>query len=195
MLYNEIQIEVIKLAVSNIEATQLSSKKVLIDSIVWLRESYEKFGDMKYLEKAIWHIYAYLELGYPYDEGDVEFQKILNISHLDKAEVFPNVKWGGMRIPLKKGNIRKILGRWNGALRSMKIDDVIEDIIKNVSEKKEGEYLYHCGKKMCDDIYGGLWKHTFKLYISSQESILHNINENQYYMLERVNVNDKNSSC
>lgn len=195
MFYNEVEVEVIKLAVCNIEGAQLNSKKILLDSISWLREAYERFADDLYLEKAMWHIYAYLELGYPYDAGKSEFQKVLNALDLDVMKVFPDKRWGGNKVLLKKGNIRNILGKWNGATHSMKIGDVVEDIIKNVSEQNEGEYLYYCGKEVAHDENERLWKHTFKLYVSSEESILHNINDNKYYMLESVKTNDKNSSC
>lgn len=190
MFYNEVEIEVIKLAVCNIESVQLNSKQILLDSIVWLRESYERTEDDSYLKKAMWHIYTYLELGYPYDEGKVEFQKVLDWLKLDITTIFPEVRWSRKKIPLKKGNIRNILGKWNGTIQSMKINDVVADIIKNVSEQNEGEYLYHCGKEIVHNKDEKLWKHTFKLYVSSKETILHNINENKYYILESVKADD-----
>lgn len=76
--YNSMEVEVIKLSVCNIESLGLSIKDVLMQSVVWLREKYEMTGDARYLEKAVWHIYAYLELGYPYENGRAEFQVILD---------------------------------------------------------------------------------------------------------------------
>lgn len=65
--YNSMEVEVIKLGLYNIEDLGLSSKDVLEQSVVWLREKYEITGDARYLDKAVWHIYAYLEMGYPYE--------------------------------------------------------------------------------------------------------------------------------
>lgn len=76
--YNSTEIEVIKLGLYNIEDLWLSSKDVLEQSVVWLREKYEITGDAKYLDKAVWHIYAYLEMGYPYESGRANFQTVLD---------------------------------------------------------------------------------------------------------------------
>ena len=38
MLYNTVQVEVIKLGICNIEGLGLSSKDILIRSVAWLRE-------------------------------------------------------------------------------------------------------------------------------------------------------------
>ena len=59
MLYNTVQVEVIKLGICNIEGLGLSSKDILIRSVAWLREKYEMFHEELYLQKAVWHIYAY----------------------------------------------------------------------------------------------------------------------------------------
>ena len=34
----------------------LSSKDALEKSVVWLRDKYETTGDVRYLDKAVWHI-------------------------------------------------------------------------------------------------------------------------------------------
>lgn len=93
MLYNTVQVEVIKLGICNIEGLGLSSKDILIRSVAWLREKYEMFHEELYLQKAVWHIYAYLDLGFPYEEGQKEFQKILSHLKLTVEEVFPLTKW------------------------------------------------------------------------------------------------------
>ena len=74
--YNGMEVEGIKLGVRNIEDLGLSSKDALEKSVVWLREKYEITGDVRYLDKAVWHIYAYLEMGYPYESAKEEFQAV-----------------------------------------------------------------------------------------------------------------------
>ena len=61
--YNSMEIEIIKLGVCNIETLGLSSKNILERSVIWLREKYETTGDVRYLDKAVWHIYAYRSWG------------------------------------------------------------------------------------------------------------------------------------
>ena len=172
MLYNTVQVEVIKLGICNIEGLGLSSKDILIRSVAWLREKYEMFHEELYLQKAVWHIYAYLDLGFPYEEGQKEFQKILSHLKLTVEEVFP----------LSKTNVRNLLGKWNPRMHSMKITDAVEDIITKVAGKEEGEYTYYCGKMLIQEGEEALWEHTFRLYIRKQEAIFYDVNRNRHYI-------------
>ena len=111
MLYNTVQVEVIKLGICNIEGLGLSSKDILIRSVAWLREKYEMFHEELYLQKAVWHIYAYLDLGFPYEEGQKEFQKILSHLKLTVEEVFPLTKWNYKKMPRKNRYYQAFRGR------------------------------------------------------------------------------------
>ena len=86
-MYNEVEVKAILIAVHNIENVGLNSKKVLLNSIEWLRCQYEITQDESFLIKAVWHIYAYLELGYPYISGELEFNRILNCLQLDSKRL------------------------------------------------------------------------------------------------------------
>ena len=77
MFYNKVEVKAIILAVYNIESLGLNSSRILLKSIVWLCKQYETTKENLYLEKAMWHIYAYLELGYPYETGEREFNIVL----------------------------------------------------------------------------------------------------------------------
>ncbi len=39
-------------------------------------------------KKAVWNIYAYLELGFSYEDGKEEFQKILEYLHMNVEDMF-----------------------------------------------------------------------------------------------------------
>lgn len=182
MIYNIVEVEIIKLGVDNVESLGLSSKEVLKGSITWLREKYEITNDIRYLHKAVWHIYAYLELGYPYEIEEQEFNKILKYLKMDVEEVFPKKRWRCIKVPLTKVKINQLLGKWNPGLHSMKVTDAVEDIMDKVLNGKEGEYIYHCGKVIKKDGNNQLWEKTFKLYVNKGEAVFHNINDNQYYI-------------
>lgn len=182
MLYNTVQVEVIKLGICNIEGLGLSSTDILIRSVAWLREKYEMFHEELYLQKAVWHIYAYLDLGFPYEEGQKEFQKILSHLKLTVEEVFPLTKWNYKKMPLSKTNVRNLLGKWNPRMHSMKITDAVEDIITKVAGKEEGEYTYYCGKMLIQEGEEALWEHTFRLYVRKQEAIFYDVNRNRHYI-------------
>lgn len=124
-----------------------------------------------------------MELGYPYSDGENDFQSILDYLHLNKEDTFPDEKWLSTAIPLSKSAVRNILGKWNPNLHSMKVADAVQDIIKNITEKREGVYTYFSGKVIKEDVDKTLWEKTFKLYIRPEESVLYDVNRNKYYTL------------
>ena len=183
MRYNSMEVEVIKLSLRNIESLGLSSDEVLKQSAAWLRERYEITKDERYLSKAVWHIYAYLEMGYPYESGKEEFQDVLDALGEEKEDVFPKRNWGSKKIPLKKMRINQLLGKWNPGLHSMKISDAVKDIMEKSLNRQIGEYTYHCGKVIKQDGENTLWENTCKLYVREEEIVFQNVNKGKYYIL------------
>lgn len=181
MFYDGVEVAGIKISVAGIETLGISSKQVLLKSIKYLCSDFEKSQEISYLNKAMWHIYAYMELGYPFRDGEELFHTILDYLHLDKKDVFPDEKWLYKAMPLSKSAIRNILGKWSPNLHSMKITDAVEDIIKNITEKRSGVYAYYSGKVIAQDEDKTLWDKTFKLYIQSDEAVLYDVNRNRYY--------------
>lgn len=45
-------------------------------------------------QRGIWHIYTYLKLGFPYEDGEKEFDEILHYIGRIREELFPVQKWG-----------------------------------------------------------------------------------------------------
>lgn len=181
--YNSVEVEVIKISLCNIESLGLSGKDILEQSVIWLREKYEITGDARYLDKAVWHIYAYLEMGYPYESGRENFQTVLDALGEKEEDVFPKRSWGKKKVPLKKMRINQLLGKWNRGLQSMKISDAVEDIIEKSLNRQIGEYTYHCGKIIRQDGENTLWENTCKLYVREEEVVFHNVNKGKYYIL------------
>ena len=180
-MYNEVEVKAILIAVHNIENVGLNSKKVLLNSIEWLRCQYEITQDESFLIKAVWHIYAYLELGYPYISGELEFNRILNCLQLDINTVFPKKGWAYKKVALKKSNINQILGRWHPHFQSMKIEAAILDIIDKVENKKIGSFIYHCGKMLEQKDNKALWEKTFVLRVTEDEAVLQDVNKSNTY--------------
>lgn len=183
MRYNGVEVEAVKAGVRNVESLGLSSGEVLRQSVVWLTEKYEATGDKRYLDKAVWHIYAYLELGYPYESGKAEFQVVSDALGEKEEDLFPKRSWGSKKVPLKKMRINQLLGRWNPGRQSMKISDAVDDIIAKSSNRQIGEYTYHCGKVIRKDGEKILWENTCKLYVREEEVVFQNVNKGQYYIL------------
>lgn len=77
MLYNGVEVQTIKLVLSGTESTGISSKQVLLNCIVYLTEKYRESREFSYLEKAVWHMYAYLELGFSMQTEKKFFKQFL----------------------------------------------------------------------------------------------------------------------
>lgn len=180
MLYDGVEVQSIKLAVSGIESLNISSKQVLLSSIVYLGDNYKRLYDQGYLKKALWHIYAYLELGFPYEDGKNIFESIFQELKLTQKEVFLG-KYTLKKTALNRSSIRKILGKWNPKLHSMKVNEAVEDIMENISNKRRGVYVYHSGRVLIEDKMNILWEKTFKLYVQ-EEVVFHDVNKNKYYV-------------
>lgn len=184
MLYNVMEVEAIKLSVKNLEKLNISSKETLLRSIEHLEKNYLQHKKEEYLVKAIWHIYAYLELGFFYEEGKNLFEKILKHSDISIGELVPDTRWKCQSVNLNKTNVRNILGRWNPVLHSMKLEDAVKDIITKISTREEGEYLYYCGRIIDDTKDRILWEHMFKLYVNRKGSFLFDVNKNKYFVFK-----------
>lgn len=195
MLYDEVEVAAIKLALYNVDAFGETEKEILIKSIAWLREIYEREGNAIYLKKAVWHIYAYLELGFPFESGADEFRTILEFLGKSVEEVFPESQYCTRKLKLNKTNVRNVLGKWNSRFQSMKMEDAVSDIIEKVQARQEGKYTYHSGKVIKESGNKTLWEHTFKLYVGQDEAVFCDLCKNKYYILTEKRINGKDSNC
>ena len=184
MVYNQVEIKAIQLSLGNLENQGISVKEVLLHSIDWLDEKYKATADIRYIYKAIWHIFAYLEFGFLYDDGKDRFCEIVKCVRKKPEEIFADYINKYKIVPLKKSAIRKLLGRWNPKLHSMKIEDAVNDIIEKVTKKELGKFLYHSGKVIVENDKASLWEHTFWLFIKEDEILFYDVNKNIYYMIK-----------
>ena len=129
----------------------------------------------------------------PYEDGAVEFDKIVCLLGISREELFPVRKWSWRRLRPSKTNIRRLLGNWNPILHSMKINDAVNDIQKRIQNQEMGRYMYHSGKEIIRDGGNVLWENTCELIIEERESVFRNINRNQHYIFEGT-LHDRNSN-
>lgn len=187
MLYDKVEVTAIRLAMDNVGNHDISPKDVLLKSVCWLLELYEREKMDIYLKKAVWNIYAYLELGFLYEEGEIIFEKILFYLKKEKEDVFPKEKRNIKKIKVTKTNIRNLLGNWNPVYHSMCIADVVNDIYEKIVNCREGTYIYHSGKILENNDEKSLWQNTFRLIIDSKDTTFYDVNKNKYFLFERKN--------
>lgn len=178
------EIKAIQLSLGNLESKGIPVKDVLIQSINWLYEKYKNTADIRYLYKSIWHIFAYLEWGFLYEDEKNRFREIAKCIQKEPEEIFADYIDKHRVIPLKKSAISKLLGRWNPKLHSMKIEEAVNDIMEKVTQKELGEFLYHSGKVIVENDKASLWENTFWLFVKENENLFYDVNKNQYYTLK-----------
>lgn len=184
MKETNVEVEGIKLAVSMFRKTDPKRcREVLLESIRWLKDRYIRLGEKEDLQKALLHIQAYGDLGFPYQDVETDLLEIFDSLGAKKEVRKAFRKLFCETVVINKSVINRLLGSWNPARQSMRIGDAVNDIIQKVTKKEEGTYLYHCGKQLAQNGEDGLWEHTFRLRIQDGEAIFHNVNQNRYYLL------------
>jgi len=183
---NQEEVEGVKVAVRGLENRGIAVKNTILNSISYLAEQYTLSKNLEYLIAAVSRIQAYLELGFCYDDNAEINDKILMELGTNRNEQFPKRCYNTERIPLVRSRVRLLLGRWNGsAYSTMKIDQVVDDIICKVREKQTGRYIYHSNDnpKVKHSKYNN--DRVFELYVEEDESFLRNVQMNQYYTFEQ----------
>lgn len=184
MIYDKVLVHSIILAVSGFGWNALPHRDVLLKSIDLLYEKYKQDNDKEHLYKAINHAYAFLQMGFDYEQGKETFEPVVEALSMTMEEVFPAKEWIYKKRTLTKCGIHGIIERWNPNLQSMKIMEVVNDVYDNIRYKRIGDYLYHSGKILCQDGDKTLWENTYWLYVREDENIFYHVNRNQYYTFE-----------
>ncbi|MFR2718743.1 MAG: hypothetical protein ACLTA7_05525 [Ruminococcus sp.] len=144
----------------------------MIKAVEQLYRYYEITMDEGYLETAFFHIQAYLEMGFPYEEREEVFDNILkNLGKIRELE-FPKKFYCAKKVKLNKTQVRSMLGRWPTSSRQrMKVQEVVEDIIRKVENREEGVWYYKC--EMTEEMY--------ELVISEQNMFFHDLRRCIFY--------------
>lgn len=176
---DKITIEAIKSAMQSLLIRELYPQEVIREAVEYLFHQYEKTKNPAFLEQAVLHIQAYLELGFTYESGETLFDNILKPLGLKREVRFPFMKYGVKEVKCNKSQIRGMLGRWNSKFQSMPIDDVVQDIIEKVASKEIGVYSYwsgyKCGRNQPISQY--------ELTISQDMNLFLDVQNNKYYVI------------
>ncbi len=170
---NRPYIEAIKLAAGSVQYKNLSIKATFIDAISQLYQYYANSGNIQYLETATLHIQAYLEMGFPYDDGEELFNLILEKLGTTKELKFPHKFYSAKKIKLNKTQVRSMIKKWPASPhQKMKIDEVVADIIEKVEKKEIGIFYYECA--IINDMY--------ELVVSEKETFFHDLSRGIFYI-------------
>ncbi len=171
----------IKLIIGSLPYQGISVINTMKKVMEYLCIYYEKTLEKKYLEIAIMHMRAYIELGFVYDELKRQFDFVLTLAGVSKKEIYRNVSGENQSAKkISKSEIRSMIRRWTSSKYHTKTkDEVVEDIIDKVERRSMGIYYYHSNQNpknpKSDDVYA--------LVINEFESYFHDIKRNKYFKL------------
>lgn len=168
-------IEAIKLAAGSIQYKNLSVKSTIIVTVSQLYHYYNYNKNVKYLDVAILHIQAYLEMGFAYEEGKDLFDIILKKAGTTKEIKFPKKYYASRKVKLNKTQVRTMIRKWPASPKqSMKINEVVDDIIIKVRNKEIGIYYYKCA--VTEDMY--------ELVINNEETFFHDLRRRIFFTFD-----------
>lgn len=169
---NSLYIEAIKLAAGSVQYKNLSVQNTFIDAVSQLYQYYQNSQNIKYLETAVLHIQAYLEMGFSYEDGKSIYDNILKELGTTKELKFPKKFYSAKLIKLNKTQVKRMIKKWPASPhQKMKIDEVVEDIIKKVKQRENGIFYYKCA--VTEDMY--------ELVISEKEMFFHDLRRGIFY--------------
>lgn len=165
-------IEAIKFAAGCLQYKNLSVKKTFRDAVSQLYWYYEQLGEKEYLGVAALHIQAYLEMGFPYEDNADLFNEVLGQLGTTREIKFPQRFYVSKVIRLNKSQVRSMIKKWPASPhQKMKINEVVDDIIRKVKNKENGIFYYQC--VVTGDLY--------ELVISIKEIFFHDIARGIFY--------------
>ena len=94
---NSLYIEAIKLVAGSVQYKNLSVQDTFMDAVSQLYQYYQNSQNIKYLETAILHIQAYLEMGFPYEQGKTVFD-VIRCHAIQKVGIFITITIGEVKV-------------------------------------------------------------------------------------------------
>lgn len=173
----EMAVDGLRLAYGGLHYSGIPLMKTFEQNICWLQEMYEKSDDKKYLENALLHIKAYVRMGLCYRQYEEMFDQILNDLQVSRWSLGKPVEKQHM-IRLTYSQVRSMIGKWKPSKdNTMKIGDVVDDIINKVSIQQKGIYFYRY-------IRGNDKEYLYELVVDEHESYFYDINNKRFYLFD-----------
>lgn len=177
----KMKIEAIKLAIGTTSYIGFPISGMYEAAITRLKQYYEETNEVEYLEAALLHIRAYMEMGYDYDDRKELFDYVLKELDIERGTIFPKVYYNARKVKLVKSQVRKLIMRWPTSKQRMGINEVVEDIISKVKNKEIGIHYYNSDPTPDNpDTSGDL----YELVIGESETYFHDIKRRKYFTFQ-----------
>lgn len=178
----KMQIEAIKLAVGSTSYIGFPISGIYEAAIERLKQYYQETNETAYLEAALLHIHAYMEMGYDYEDKRELFDYILNGLGLDRLSEFPKMYYSARKIKLTKSQVRSMIQKWPASTQRMGINDVVEDIINKVKNHEIGIHYYNSNPT---PEKRGTTGDLYELVVGETETYFHDIKRRKYFTFSK----------
>lgn len=168
----------------------LHNKGVLIQntiqmSLSCLMDWYRMSGDSRYLELALLQMRACFELGISSEHNIALYTQICELAHVELEEVMKQKLGLAKRVKPNKSQVRSMIGKWMPSKDNpLTINQVVEDIIDKVVNKKEGAYYYSYKKSSRNKIEDIKRENLYKLIITKSECYFIDLHKLIVYLFE-----------
>lgn len=182
------RIEAVKLSVEGLVYSGIDASDVIRESVLELQSDFERTNNKEFLIQALIQIQAYMEMGFPYADNGETFDNILCLLELNRDIMYPKKFYDKKELKITKNAIRRVIGKWPRTKgRTMSLDDMVNEIIKNCLEGNYGIYDYVCPMGNNSKIK------KIQVVIKQKEMYLYHYDKKIYYFLkEEENTNAKN---
>lgn len=156
----------------------ISIKKTVYESVANLIDWYEQFENREYLELALLHIQAYVNMGFALDDAEPVVKKILQLTGKTKEDFFPreNRCRFGKKIKLNRSSVRGMIGKWKATRENPKtVAELVDEIIEKVKTHEEGRYIYQYQRKNTEDM------EIYELVIQKEECYFYDVKNFRFY--------------
>lgn len=155
-------------------------KKTLLLSIRCLKELYERTGNEHFLDVAEEELLAYMNMGFSMPQ-DLNIDYVMYNRNIRETAQKDKM---GKKVPLNKTQVRSLIGKWMPSrLMPMTVSQVVEDIIRKVSEREVGnwQYTYRRSDSANDRI---LEEERYELVITEDECFFWDLKNFRFYIFE-----------
>lgn len=154
-------------------------------SLDYLNQLYQATNDRKVLDVALLQIKAFLYMGGSYKSLNEKFDAVLKELEVSRESIL--LQYSAKYVNATSGQVRGMIGRWMPSKENpMKIQEVVDDIIRKVSSREQGRYLYQYKRK------DGKWQQvdSYELVIDSDFAYFHDFGNIRYYIFKQEGIAD-----
>lgn len=155
-------------------------KNTLLLSVRHLKALYEQTGRGQYLDVAELELLAYMNMGFslPQDPAVDYLVRSRNIRETAQRDKM------GKKVRLNKTQVRSLIGKWMPSrLAPMTVSQVVEDIIRKVSEGQAGTWQYTY--RRADSANGEILdEERYELVITDEGSFFWDLKNFRFYIFE-----------